>query len=280
MRLANIGLRLGMIALLISFTAALPCTSRADEELYRAVGDDSLTTESSQAWGRLEYFDWHEYDGSVSKAKNAGPRISVGVARSYNRDDVTFTPRVGAMVGYTSYQGTLSPPYNNTPIDTYSKSFGFDVGADVGAVYHLPSEATIEPFAGLGWNWWRTDTASWGGPRETWDSVYARGGARGSAILKVREIEFRGYGEVGLKLPLSTENSIKVADHGKGTLKPEGDLSPFAEAGIVRNRWRLGLAYDSWRFRNSDPAQLSDGTPITQRKSHADIFAFTAGYAF
>ncbi len=279
MHINNIGLRLGIIALMVSLMAALPKASPAEEFLYQVSGDDSLTTVSSQAWGRLEYFNWQEYDGKVRQAKNAGPRLSVGAARSYNRDDVTFTPRVGAMIGYTNYQGTFGSPYTNA-IDTYSKSFGFDAGADVGAVYHLRGEALVEPFLGMGFNWWRCDTASWGGPRETWDTIYARGGARGSADLKIGDSGFRGYGEIGLKMPLSTQNSVKVARYGKAVLKPQGDLSGFAEAGIVKNRWRLGLAYDSWRFRNSDPVAFPDGTLIAQRKSQADIFSLTAGYMF
>jgi hypothetical protein len=267
------------VALSLFFAAGSALPAAAEVDFLAGVGEDSPMTASNQAWGRLEYFSLHEYDGKTTKAKEAGPRLSVGVSRAYNRDDVTFTPRIGGMLGYVDYKGEIGAPYTR-PVDTYSKYYGLDLGADVGVIYRLQGEATVEPFFGLGWNWWRRDIASWGGPRETWDTVYARGGARAAADLKAGEKPFRGYGELGLKMPLSTQDSVKIANAGKVNLKPRGSVSAFAEAGIVFNKLKLGVSYDSWRFMNSEPVELPDGTQVSARKSQTDIFALNAGYSF
>ncbi|HEY3489039.1 MAG TPA: autotransporter domain-containing protein [Candidatus Deferrimicrobiaceae bacterium] len=279
MRLNKLGLWIGVAAVSVLCATGSSMPASAEEDFLSQSGNDSPVSVSNQAWGRLEYFNWREYDGKLSRAKESGPRLSVGVARSYNRDDITFTPRVGAMVGYVGNEGTLGYAPNRY-IDTYAKYLGFDVGADVGVVYHLQGESTVEPFLGLGWNWWRRDIASWGGPRETWDTIYARGGARASANLVAGQKPFRGYGELGLRMPLSTQDSVKLAGQGKVNLKPRGALSAFAEAGVVIDRWRFGVSYDSWRFMNSDPVALPDATPVAQRKSAADIYSLNAGYSF
>ncbi|HEY5996083.1 MAG TPA: autotransporter outer membrane beta-barrel domain-containing protein [Candidatus Deferrimicrobiaceae bacterium] len=279
MRLEKIWSIVGTIGLILALEAGAPPSMALAETEPGLDEGASPTTVSNKAWGRLEYFNWREYDKDTRRSEDQGPRISIGASRAYNQDDITFTPRVTAMAGYTEYDGVLGNPYNAS-ISTYSKTFGFGIGGDVGAIYRLQGGAQIEPFAGLGWDWWRRDTASWGGPRETWDSIYARGGARASADLKAGQSTFRGYGELGLKYPLSTQNSVKYANAGKADLKPESALSAFAEAGVTLDRWNLGLAYDGWRFRSSDPVALGNGSSAVQRKTRTDSFSVVAGYSF
>lgn len=278
MRLKNVWSLVGATALLVGISTGAPSAAFA-EETFRLMDDPPPATVSTQAWGRLEYLNWREYDGGSRQAEDQGPRISVGASRSYNQDDITFTPRLTASAGYTYFDGIIGNPYNES-VSTYSKMFGLGVGGDVGAIYRLRGDAQVEPFAGLGWDWWRRDTGSRGGPRETWDSIYARGGVRAKADLKAGQKTFSGYGELGLRLPLSTQNSVKLANYGKVAFKPDGELSLFAEAGVVLGRWRAGLAYDGWRFRSSDPVTLSDATLARQRKTKIDGFSITAGYSF
>jgi hypothetical protein len=278
MRLKESVCRSASLILALSALAFGPLSASAADELSRIMEPPAPTTASNQAWGRIEWFDWREYDGKATRSKDNGPRLTVGASRAYNQDDITFTPRVTAMAGYTHYEGSLGQSFAS--VDTYSKTFGFGVGADVGVIYRIQGGAQVEPFLGLAWDWWRRDIASWGGPRETWDSICARGGARGSVDLRSGQSKFRGYGELGIKMPLSTQNSVKYAGYGKVALKPRGEFSPFAEAGLVLDRWRVGASYDAWRFGNSDEVALPDGILASQRKTRAGIYSINAGYAF
>ncbi len=273
------------LALALLLPLAFSTGAVAEEDLYRALGEVSPTTVSTAARSRLEYFTWREFDGNNRLLKESGPRLQLGASRSYNREDITFTPRIQGTFGYVDYDGQTQ---GGTPVGTKVRYVGFGVGADVGSIYHLKGESQVEPYLGLGWDYWRRDLRSTDqatGYLETWDSFYARGGARGETDLKVGGSAFKGYGELGLKMPLSTYNSAKFPGIGKTKVNPKGNLSLYGSLGLVRAHWRYGLFYDSWRFQVSETTQVGvDGSGnavgLMQPKSRGDIFGLEAAYAF
>ncbi len=269
-----------VLALALMLPAAGATVAAADQDLYSVLGDESPTTVSNTATGRLEYFTWREFDGNRRLLKESGPRLRLGASRAYNREDITFTPRIDGMFGYVDYDGQTQI---GTPVETKVRYVGFGIGADVGAIYHLKGESLLEPYLGLGWDYWRRDLRSTNqgtGYLETWDSLYARGGARGETDLKVGNSAFKGYGELGLKLPMSTYNVAKVPGSGKAKISPKGNLSLYGSVGVLRDRWRYSLSYDSWRFQESDVTPVGGGFGVSQPKSRADIFGLEVAYGF
>lgn len=275
-----------ILSLAILLPAAWAGRARAaEEDVDRLMTGDSPITTSNEATARLEYFTFHEYSGGNRLLREYGPRLQAGASRTYNRDDVTFTPRISGMIGQVNYDGHT---WGGTPTGTDVRYLGFGFGADVGVIYHLVAESRFEPYFGLGWDYWRRDirtTEFATGYLETWDSIFARGGARGNADLKIGGTVFKGYGELGFKMPLSTQNSARIEGIGKANVHPKGAASLYGALGLIRDKWRFGMFYDSWRFRESDPVVVgvdNTGTPfaLVQPKSRADIVGLEAGYAF
>jgi hypothetical protein len=285
------------LARILALTLLLPslcpsASTAAEEEIDRLLGGESPTAVSQAVTSRLEYFTWREYDGKELLLYEAGPRLQAGYQRRYNRDDILFTPRVSVTGGYVSYDGKTQPP-ESYPVGTRVRYVGAGIGADVGVLYHLMSQTQLEPYLGLGFDYWRRDirssstmgTIPVSGYLETWDTVYARGGARGEADLKAGSSSFKGYGELGIKIPLSTQNSVKFPGAGRTNVNPKGDFSPYVGAGVILDRLKVGLFYDTWRFQSSDPVVAGiDNTGralvLEQPKSRAEIFGIELGYAF
>lgn len=280
------------LACILSLAALLPVAwagsaSAGEEDIDLLMADDSPVTTSNEATARLEHFTWHEYDGGTRLLREYGPRLQLGASRTYNKNDVTFTPRIWGMTGLgdINYDGHT---WGGNPVGTDIRYLGLGIGADVGVIYHVKGESTVHPYLGLGWDWWRRDIRTnefATGYLETWDSLFARGGARGNADLKAGGTVFKGYGELGFKMPLSTQNSANIQGIGKSNVNPKGAISFYGSVGVIRNKWRFGFFYDSWRFRASDPKIIgvdNTGAPVglSQPKSRADIVGLEAGYAF
>jgi hypothetical protein len=278
------------LACVLSLAALLPAAwagaaRAANDDIDLLMADDAPVTTSNEATVRLEHFTWHEYSQGVRLLREYGPRLQLGASRSYNKHDVTFTPRITGVIGQVNYDGHT---WGGTPVGTDVRYFGLGAGADVGVIYHPLAESRLEPYFGLGWDYWRRDIRTnqfATGYLETWDSIFARGGARGNADLRVGGVVFKGYGELGLKMPLSTQNSARIEGIGKANVHPKGGPSLYGALGMIRNKWRFGLFYDSWRFRESDPVVVgidNTGTPfgLSQPKSRIDIVGLEAGYAF
>lgn len=280
MRISRLPRRLAC-ALALSFLLPATGAFALEADFLQEPNGESPVTASNLATARIEYFNWREYDGDTRLLKESGPRLQLGASRRYNREDITFTPHVEGMFGYVDYDGHTQ---GGTPVSTDVRYVGFGIGADIGAVYHFVAESQVEPYLGLGWNYWRRDlrtTSQATGYLETWDSVFARGGARAEADLVIGATPVRGYGELGLKLPLSTYNSAKFPGVGKVNVSPKGNLSLYGSVGIVKGLWRGGLFYDGWRFQASDVTPAGGGAfGLMQPKSRADIFGIEAARAF
>jgi hypothetical protein len=276
----QIGRLASALSLAVLLASALPALA-VEEDLLQGVGDDAPVVAVNQVDARLEYFTWREHDGDRRLLKESGPRLRLGAARAYNKSDITFTPRIDGTFGYVDYDGQTQ---GGTPVETKVRYVGFGVGADVGAIYHLKGDSSLEPYMGLGWSYWRRDlrsTTQATGYLETWDSFFARGGAKGEVDLKSGSKTFRGYGELGLKLPLSTYNSAKFPGVGRVKTDPKGNVSLYGSAGLKLDRWKVGLFYDSWRFQASEVTPVADGAfGLMQPKSRADIFGLEASRAF
>ncbi|HEY5996084.1 MAG TPA: hypothetical protein VIU29_03645, partial [Candidatus Deferrimicrobiaceae bacterium] len=230
-----------ILSLAVLLPAAWAGTARAAEGDIDPVGtDDSPITTSNEVTARLEYFTWHEYSNGKRLLREYGPRLQLGASRTYNRDDITFTPRISGMtdIGEVNYDGHSQDNNGNIgpPLGTDIRYRGLGIGADVGVIYHLVADSRFEPYFGLGWDYWRRDIRSnqfATGYLETWDTIFARGGARGNADMKIGGTVIKGYGELGFKMPLSTQNSARIEGIGKANVHPKGAISFYGSVGAI-----------------------------------------------
>ncbi|NOZ25966.1 MAG: autotransporter outer membrane beta-barrel domain-containing protein [Nitrospirae bacterium] len=231
----------------------------------------------SDIYLKIESFTWTEYDDQGTRLlKESGPIYTIGSSVRSDLSGALFLGVNAELFGGTvGYDGQTQA---GVPVETDTDYTGFVAEGDLGWKVHLRGKATLEPFAGLGYRWWRRDikdTVSAIGYEETWWSLYARLGAQGEYAYTEKVTVF---GKAGLKIPVITENEVDLSIIGLSTVKvePGNVTSVFAEAGVKWTRFEAGLFYEGMRFSKSDPVTVG-GAQVWQPETKADMFGIKLG---
>lgn len=255
-------------ALVLLLLSALPC----------AAGWEDVTH-----YLTVQYFTWEEHDAGRRILKESGPRFAAGVVARYQTGSLlAFRGRGELFGGEVDYSGETQAPAS-LPVKTQVEYFGTREEIDLGCRFPS-SPVRLEPFVGLGHQWWLRgleDTATADGTpangyTENWNNVYTRAGLRGEAT---------GPGganvvaEAGVRYPVYVTNSVDFAGSGVTTFRPRGELSGFAQGGISYRRLRVDLFYEGTRFSQS-PRKQVQGDFFFQPDSSSDVFGVNLGWSF
>jgi hypothetical protein len=235
----------------------------------------------------VEYFNWKEFSGGERLLEESGPLGGVGAAASidlYNKA-LILKGKADIFGGLINYDGQTQ---GGTPITTDTDYIGSRLEADAGWRINF-ERASLEPFAGLGYKWWRrhiqdTTTPSGqpvSGYPEIWQTVYVKAGVRGDVVFNQ---ETRFFYEAGEKYPFYTSNEADFPGVGKTTVEPKGDPAAFAELGIRYKWFRPSIFYEGYHWSASDRVLVTDnaGTRffLSQPESESYIIGFNLGIAF
>ena len=238
--------------------------------LWAAPGDE-LTPYLSAA-----RYSWEEYDGGKRLLRESGYLFSGGtVLESVLPHSVTLRERGELFGGVVGYSGQTQ---EGIPVDTDVNYLGLKGELDLG--YRIAaSRSFLEPFCGAGVRWWlrglRDSTDASGGTAtgytEDWLMGYLRLGVRGRYEVAPATYLFA---EAGAKKPFYTGNTVDSV-----TVRPDGELSAFAELGTETSPVQLSLFYEGFRFSHSPPV-VSGRIIQFQPDSSSDIFGLRLGLAF
>jgi hypothetical protein len=234
----------------------------------------------------MESFTWKEY-GSLGEEllEESGPRFGVGFAfHKVFGSGLALKPRAEFFGGSVDYDGATQA---GVPVSSETDYFGFKGEFDLGG--QIGNKVIFEPFAGIGLRGWDRDindsTTVTGTPAigytEQWFMSYLRIGLR---LLSPPSVSFRGYFELGARVPLHTENTVLLSEKfpvTDVTLEPGNKTSFFAEGGFRTGGFKMTLFYETLRFKESPPElEPVSGFYFYQPRSEADIYGVRVGAAF
>ncbi|GAB4288784.1 MAG: hypothetical protein Kow0096_01390 [Thiohalomonadaceae bacterium] len=238
-----------------------------------------------------EYLAWREYDGDGSRLlEQAGRRHFVGLKAdvapasnwNYGLRSRIYLERVG-------YDGSTQVGVFHAADNDY---FGWS--AELDFTRSFPAAlASDEPAwgikLGIGYDSWRRELLDAYNPY-LGQVVYGHAEDYQVGYGRLGAVYSGGAGWVvqgGVKLPFYTAESVGLTRLGYDSdagLKPKPDYSLYAAVSYRLNgRWDLGGYYDSYRFRQSDSRQASDGGSlynVYQPKSQQDSIGFYLNYRF
>jgi hypothetical protein len=247
---------------------------RAATSFAAAAGElDELAVDLS-----LATFSWTEDVEGSRVLKESGPIFTGGVVAGL----VVAAPENGPLCilrgrgelfgGSVDYDGQTVGS-NPAPVHTDTVYFGARGEGEVG-VRFLPSQVTsLEPFAGVGYRWWRRDISR-GGVLEVWQSIYARAGLNAKHELRDG---MRIFARAGALYPFYNRNEASTTGFGDLTVKPGGDWSAFAEAGMHYGRFRPSVFYEGFRFTMSPQVGVRR---VFQPDSSEDVVGLRLGWVF
>lgn len=232
-------------------------------------------------------FRWREFRGTGERLlEEKGARFSIGAAYDNFRREgsgVLYSVNGKIYLGSVDYDGqTLS----GTPATTDVSYFGLNVEAQGG--YRFGRRIGLDVFGGLGMDDWLRSiadgrTAS-GGPaygyNEYYTILYGKAGLGFFQLLDGWRYMLQG----GVKMPLYASEYVDLG--GGVTLQPGLRPSAFANFQFDfgsgrRDRFGVALYYDSYRFSESDPEPLDDGSALVfQPRSHMDVYGLRLSYYF
>ncbi|HEY6838476.1 MAG TPA: autotransporter domain-containing protein [Geobacteraceae bacterium] len=271
----------------IRSVVALLVITAAPPAFAARIGDvDELTTYLS-----IANFSWQETLNGQRALKESGPVAGVGATGAV----VVATPREGSVLrlrgraeifgGDVDYDGQTAGS-NPTPVHTDTTYFGVKGEGEIG--FRITSgRSAIEPFAGLGYRWWRRDISdsttrqngadvAVAGSLELWQSLYTKVGLRATHEVASG---FNAFAEAGALYPFLNRNTAKDSTLGEPTVEPEGAWSAFAELGLEFGKLRPSLFYEGRRFSRS-PSVVAGNFVVFQPDSDEDIFGVRIGWAF
>jgi hypothetical protein len=251
-------------------------------------------------YGVVESFTWREFDAGERAVMESGPLFGLGFAYSHEFEDhITITPEGEIYFGNVDYDGHACSIDPITLIQTCQPStstvdyVGLKLDGDIGYRFRLKHNSFIEPFGGLElWAWRRdikngtaADGSATAGYIEDWATLNFRLGVRGGIDLSKSS---KMFADAGVKLPLYNVNTAYVSDIGLGpdvTIHPGKQASFFAETGIILNRVKASVFYDSLRFSESSPVSNGysiNGFPVYfhQPQSTIDLYGIKLGVLF
>lgn len=258
-----------------------------------ASADEANARERSVYLG-IESFTWREFTDGVRAVRESGPRFGAGVSwRHEYQNQATFRSDAEVFGGIVDYDGEACDIAGTCmPATSDVNYIGLRVKSDFGRVFGMTPASFLEPFGGIGLDFWRRDvndgTAEDGSPTagyiEDWFTLHARLGLRGRIDFSRTTAAFA---EGGIKLPVYNSNTAYLSDIGYGsdiTLEPGRKKSFFAETGIKIDRIRVTVFYDSMRFSPSNTefavSPTGGSTGFRQPKSEADMYGIRAGWIF
>jgi hypothetical protein len=237
----------------------------------------------------VQSFDWKEFAEGSRAVRETGPLFGIGIEYPVHLGErVTAKPSAEIFGGSVDYDGHACDIFGDDceAAETTVSYFGVQLQGDVGR--RLPAgSASLEPFAGLGFRYWRRNidegTTVTGTPvsgfTEDWVSLYARAGLEVGVDLSERR---RLFFLAGAKLPFFTQNTAYTSSLGQGDdleLRPGKQVSFFGEAGVELDRFSVSLLYDSFRFPQS-PTVFNGFTAGYQPRSTMDLYGLKLGWTF
>lgn len=239
----------------------------------------------------VAYFHWRESVAGQSVLTEQGPMYGADATIALDmlkteRGTLTLKNKAGLFGGLVYYDGQTQAP-QNLPVKTDVIYVGVKEELAVGWAMPL-GDGRLEPFAGLGYRWWRRDlqdsTASNGtstvkvlGSTEVWDSAYTKLGAALSMPLTK---DWRFFVEGGGKYPFYNSNSIDIAGVGTTTIRPEPRWSAFGELGARNRKYRTALFYEGYRTGQSPVVRISSNLGVFQPQSDEDLVGVSFSYCF
>lgn len=232
----------------------------------------------------IQYFTWEEFDGGQRLLRESGPLYGfgggtgVGLLRT-DRGTLLLDTRGELFGGVVGYDGQTQ---QGAPVDTDVVYFGLRAEGDVGWRFEA-ARASFEPFAGLGYRWWRRDlqnsttsqngtTLPVSGYLEQWRTAYLKLGLRGGYRYSDT---VRMFVEAGARYPFATANDVDFPGLGRLTVRPGGLWTAFAEGGIRYGRFRPSVFYEGLRFSASPVV-----SGVLQPDSSSDIIGVRLGWVF
>jgi hypothetical protein len=243
------------------------------------------------AYLTLESFSWKEFLDDQRVLKESGPLVGAGGVAAV----VIATPENGSLVllrgrgeiagGDVDYDGQTS---SSAPLPVHSDTTYLMLKGEGELGWRFPlARSSLEPFAGIGYRWWRRDISDSftvvngsvvvvNGGLELWESLYTRTGIRATHEL---DANVRLFAEAGGKFAFLNHNTAKDQSIGEPTLRPGEGWSAFGGIGAQFGRFRPELFYEGFRFGQS-PAIVNGNIRVFQPESTEDVYGVRLGWAF
>lgn len=203
---------------------------------------------------RLESFTWKEYSAGEQILKESGPRASVGVRGTWPvQSRIRLSARADGTFGRVDYDGAT---IGGEPAQDTTMYYGMRVECDVlpNATRSESSTFRAEPLIGLGTRWWVRRLAEGesdrGGYDEDWLMAYGRIGATihqtfpsGDALYFTAAARPALYN--------TSRYSIRIEENESFRLEPGREWSWEVEAGVLRDRFRIAVFWETLSFGRS-----------------------------
>ena len=227
------------------------------------------------------WFAWDEKLNGGSVIKESGAVHGAGITRKDFLLAMSLAETLELWGGNVQYDGR--DVTNSSKLDTDTSYLGTREEVSLGVKLRGTESLSCEPFAGIGHRFWVRTHSS-----EDWNSFYAKAGMAG-------ELKAAGYSwhlKGGALLPLHTRNHVSLAGSGftDVTTEPKSRLSGFAEAGVRRGAFAIGLEYEGFRFGQSDkvptsklasaPGAVIQNNQAFQPDSQSDLVSLKFAYSF
>ncbi|MFA6147996.1 MAG: hypothetical protein WC899_07300 [bacterium] len=220
----------------------------------------------------VERFTWRGFDGGNQVTKEAGEAAGIGAAGEYLLlEDTPFILRLNgdASYGKGDFDEAVAPAGKASSKSSRIAARG---ETDLGRRFLLrDGQVELIPYAGAGYRWWKEDVkvaTNVQGFRDTWNSAYARVGARGTYKFDGR---LSALIEAGVKVPVYT--SVNSSLSGK-SFRPGSQASFYMEAGVSYDGIRPILYYEGFRYS----ASSSNG--IEFPRTEGDILGLKVAFDF
>ena len=236
--------------------------------------------QSEGPFGRVEYFNWEEYDESGARLlRERGPRIGIGVeGNNFKRDLPGFVYRFSGMgyVGSVAYEGQVIE--TKAPVNTSTDYLGLSLDAMGGQRYgYIIEPHRLDVMFGGGVDLWlrnlRNSHDSNGNAAQGYRETYLAWTLKTAVGVSHKVGDGYGYILGGVKLPIYVTEWPTLYNVA---LNPQGRPSLFFKWTIANalSYQKTGLAvsffYDSWRFAQS-PRVSSGKVYVWQPKSKMDV---------
>lgn len=220
----------------------------------------------------VERFTWRGFDGGNQVTREAGKAAGIGAAGEYLFSEDTsliFRLKGDASYGKGDFEESVAPSGKASSKSSRITARG---ETDFGWRFLLrEGQVELIPYAGAGYRWSKMDVKT--GPdvqgfNETWNSAYAKVGARGAYKFDRR---LSALFEAGVKVPVYT--SVNSSLSGE-SFRPGSQASFYMEAGVSYDGIRPIIYYEGFRYS----ASSSNG--IEFPRTEGDILGLKVAFDF
>lgn len=251
--------------------------------MLTAAWSGSAIAGETQVYLKSGYFTWNEKINGSDFVKENGMMTAFGVARSDTLfGNVVLEELIEVWGGSLDYDG--HDVTNTTVLKSDTVYLGTREEFTAGIKFPLGGNLSAGPLAGIGHKFWIRTRSN-----EDWNAIYGKLGAAADYKAAAYGVFVNG----GVQIPIYTRSHVSLGAAGFEDVvtNPKSKPSVFAEIGVRRAAWSIGVTYEEMNFAKSDSVSTKSTTPLQngvavinslafQPDSSSSLVAFKVRYHF